>query len=523
MDFTPPSGSIAFDEVLVAPQYRYARDWFRIREGALSFPRARSGKGIKGPRPLGAICIRVLADNIDVVSDESIRHIICSLPGKLAWELWKQLAPRNISLRAWTILSDVLEGERFHDASDQIVRTGEKHQDKITVPMALRRYCQEISDPPCELSVYTAPLKSLSHCLAYLCIDHVSHFGVQELLPLAQLDALAVLELIEREPSMSGISDRVIRGWSESGAHPFPALRVMKITSSTHAVSECSLDYVLRYPKLEIFDVTALPVSRWWGANSIADECGWKVTKPRDSLFVSYTQAYLDGRVDVQATGVEGLRQLFKDDRQQVALVSDPRKLLYLARTESKGDGDVGEHPDRNNLDAKDHLGYGNLDVRGCPDFSGYLDEGWQSFLKARHPLCAAADGRERGEERHQGTMTDNEVFWFMSLLSQKELNPHLTIQAQAADITLLTERFVSLRLRGPSDFTEQHRGLANSERLIFSRTQGPQVREVGIKPRRREEAIRTESRRPKDRTETGLKPRKRQKLSDVMSSFDVV
>ncbi|KXX82376.1 hypothetical protein MMYC01_201330 [Madurella mycetomatis] len=518
MGFTPFPGSIAFDEVLVAPQSQRARNWFRIRDGALSFPRARSGKGTKGPRSLGAICLRVLADNIDAISEDWLYDIIEFLPGKLTWELWKQLAPRNVSLRAWSALSYELEQERFQDAGDQIAHTGEKHQDKITVPMALRRYCQEIFDPPCGLDVYTIPLLSLSGCLAYLCIDNVTHFEVQELLSLPKLSALEVLELVEREPSLNGMSDRVIRGWTESATcfDPFPSLRVMKITSSTHAVSEGSLRYVLRYPRLEIFDITALPASRWRNASSIADSCGWKATKPGDSLFVSYAEAYLDGRVDVRITGVEGLRQLFEDDRQRVALVPDPRKLIYLARTESRDGVDVREYPGRYYPDAKVHPRHEDL------DFSGYLDESWQSLLGAAHPLCAAANSQERREARHQGTMTDNEVFWFLSLLSQKEFNPRIPAQAQAAGITLLTERFVSLRLRGPFRFTGQHQGLANSERLIFSRTQRPQVRQPEMEPRRREESVQTESRRPGERRETDLKPRKRQKLSDVLSSFGV-
>lgn len=382
--------------------------------------------------------------------------------------------------------------------------------------MALRRYCQEIFEPPCGLDVYTMPLLSLSDCLAYLCIDDVTHFEVQELLSLSHLSALEVLELVERGPSLNGMSDRVIRGWTESTGclHPFPSLRVMKITSSTHAVSEVSLRYALRYPRLEIFDITALPASRWRNASSIADSCGWKVTEPGDSLFVSYAEAYLDGRVDVRITGVEGLRQLFEDDRQQVALVPDPRKRIYPARTESRDGADVREHLSRSNPDAKAPPGHDDL------DFSGRLDESWQSLLGAAHPLCAAADSQERREARHQDTMTDNEVFWFLSLLSHKEFNPRVPVQAQAAGITLLTKRFVSLRLRGPSRFTGQHQGLANSKRLIFSRTQRRQVRQPEMEPRRQEESIQTESRRRNERRETDLKPRKRQKLSDVLSSF---
>lgn len=61
-----------------------------MREGALSFPPARSKTGTKGPRPLVAMCLRVLADNIGAVDGEMIR----SLPENLQWGLWRELVSR---------------------------------------------------------------------------------------------------------------------------------------------------------------------------------------------------------------------------------------------------------------------------------------------------------------------------------------------------------------------------------------------------------------------------------------------
>lgn len=66
--------------------------WYKFREGALTFPRGRSKKGTKGPRPLAAMCLRVLADNIATAPPGAISE----LPLELRWRLWKELAPRHV-------------------------------------------------------------------------------------------------------------------------------------------------------------------------------------------------------------------------------------------------------------------------------------------------------------------------------------------------------------------------------------------------------------------------------------------
>src|SRR5687768_15315905 len=105
-----------------------------------------------------------------------------------------------MSLHAWDGLGDYLHARSFTRARE-LLGAGEEHGAKeLTIPMAMYRYCQEIVSPPCPLSVYIDPLGKLDHCLVYICIDNVGRFEKNELLSLAKLDRLAVLELIEPEP-----------------------------------------------------------------------------------------------------------------------------------------------------------------------------------------------------------------------------------------------------------------------------------------------------------------------------------
>lgn len=85
---------IAFRQPLASLSAPYQRgsDWDRVREGSISFPHGRSGRGAKGPRPLVSMCLRVLADNIGACT----RSLICELPEKLQWALWKEVLPRQV-------------------------------------------------------------------------------------------------------------------------------------------------------------------------------------------------------------------------------------------------------------------------------------------------------------------------------------------------------------------------------------------------------------------------------------------
>lgn len=377
-----------------------------------------------------------------------------------------------MSFHAWEMLSESIRAENLRGA-DSSSRAVRKNRGESTIPMAMQRYCQEILDPSCELSVYTSPFRNPSSDLVvYLCLDNVTHFQANELLTLAHLPRLAILELIVREPSNEAISDRMIKGWSESsceGGPPFPLLQVLKITSLEHAVSESSLHAVLQFPRLQIFDVTALPARRWRNARSIAASYGWKVTSPEtSSLFVSYAEAFLDGHIEVKMTDIEELRPLFDDDRERIDLVHDPRSPLC------QGEGGDEE-----------------------PGVTSYLDEGWRALLQGVHRLTAAdpENCREsRDSRRPQAVMSDNDAFWFLALLDQKKacVRTSPPLQGKVAGITLKQERVVCLRLRKPPSSAE-HGRFSPVERLIFSRTsrcftsEGAGTGSVDERPRKRQ------------------------------------
>ncbi|KAL2260571.1 hypothetical protein VTK26DRAFT_5366 [Humicola hyalothermophila] len=452
------------------------RNWYRERQGALKLPRAR---GKKGPRSLLAMALRALADNIGAADKDMIR----CLPERLQMRLWKELVPRTISLHAWTLLSSELHASAFRNAAS-LVSAENREQTQITLPMGLCRYHEEIDRPTCRLDVYTAPLMA-TQALVFLCIDSVGNFGPEELLHLAQLPSLAVLELTDRDPFAQGISDRVIRGWAETGPVVFPALRVLRISSRAGGVSEASLRYVLRFPKLEIFDVMAAPAAQWQNAEAIATEQHWRVTSPMHSCFASYARAYLNGEVPVTIEHVDALSELYDDDQLKVSLGCDPR----LPATSTRAIG------------KKSNLSYPSL------------DEDWQALLKDEHPLGAGC--RLRGSRMSsfflgpEMPLMPNEVFWFLALLAQWEHNPARgSIRAQAQDITLPPERVVTLRLSNhPLSAQPLHDG-----RLIFSCAlrckSKPQTQDAQPSGGARERSV------------TDLRPRKRQNVGDMLSSF---
>ncbi|KAL2163403.1 hypothetical protein VTH06DRAFT_5460 [Thermothelomyces fergusii] len=168
---------------LSAP-YQSGSGWAHVREDAIALPLAAGRKGVKGPRSLVAMCCRVLADNLGAVSKRSVEH----LPDHLLWKLWKTLGPRNRSLHAWNIFSCVLlEGSQQR----WVAEAGAK-RDESSLPMALFRYRQEITDPPCDLAAYVSPLARLEKGnLAYLCLDNVAHFQTYEFITLATLQPLS--------------------------------------------------------------------------------------------------------------------------------------------------------------------------------------------------------------------------------------------------------------------------------------------------------------------------------------------
>lgn len=351
-------------------------------------------------------------------------------------------------------------------------------KDESSVPMALFRYRQEIIDPQCDLAIYISPLSRLENgSLAYLCFDNVARFQTHELITLATLQSLAVLELIERDDTDSKMSDALVRGWSEAGKDPFSRLRVLKIASKAHQISEGGLPYLFKLPCLEIIDITALPTTKLRLSRRIKDALetsGWRVTKPRGSLFVSYANAFLDGRVPVHPAGVETLKAVFEDDRYPVIWVDDSRR---TADEQWKG-GDGRDIKERSDQPGRTSHSESNDRPDPAPDcgqpqptdFSDvqYLDGRWRAILQG-DPSSTTKDTQQSSSTCDVEGL-DDEIFWSLALMDQKRYDGSNAVRGCASGVTLPLERLVCLRLRGPSNTAERSRRLLNSERLIFSR-----------------------------------------------------
>lgn len=424
-------------------------------------------------------------------------------------------------LAAWVSLTDIIRGERVKELSDLSMTDQPRRAADIRLTMAMHRYCQEIINPPSALQVYVTPLSSMDECLVYLCIDNVLHFGTQELLSLATMHQLAVLELIQWEASNSGISDGLLKGWSEFD-RSFPFLRVLKITSDVHAVSKGSLEYVLGFPKLEIYDITAVPRAAWRNADQTAWELGFKVSDPQGSLFVSYAKAYLDERGAVNMTSTDHLRAVFEDDRQKLALVRDPRQDMFETHRDEIDKRLAPRDPYSSDDEYHDLL-------YSQPYLSTYLDDGWRALLAGTHALSGAAlPATQSNNDVQHGDLSDDEAFWFLSLLGQQDYDPRLeSPTVQAAGLTLMQKQFVSLRLRNPTNIANHRRGALNTNRLIFSRifesedespaprsATGPKTERVPPQPPAKRKQCPEESKR------TDLRSRKQQNIGNLLTSF---
>lgn len=556
---------------LSAP-YQDGSDWYQRRENFVKFPPARSKRGTKGPRSLAATCLRVLADNIADVSDGALHDI----PDQLKRALFRELYPRNMPLHAWHALSPAFfpdpseweQAEQLPAFENPVVwrsdcdgkgkgkekevvatpfdralaagvsqTTKDKEKEGPTTEMGALRFSLDIGAPQCRLSTYITPFMDWTEGLIYFCIDNVTRFQTHELIPLAKLRRLAVLEIVERQKDEeSMIKDRLFRGWAEGEGERFPALRVLRIASKSHQVSDKSLQYALSFPSLEIFDIIALPSSelRSDEAKKIADRCGWKVDEvgnniykghdgePEKNLFVSYAEAYLNGRVPVHKVGVLGFKKVFDNDKQGVVWVDNPRRLLYPKGEKSR---ETEDEKSRETEDEKRKAeeGGGHVEANSKkPDLRDYIDDGWQTILKGTHPLSRLAKFSMEWNRNHFD-MTKDQVFWFLALLDQcqnGEKQP--AIQRQAAGVTLPGDRFVTFTLCDAAYGKHDDKVELYKQRLIFSRSRDAKAR------RQRAEAAEQRSDpapswapRPDDRREENLQAPKRQKRSvgDLLSS----
>lgn len=209
----------------------------------------------------------------------------------------------------------------------------------------LYRFRHHICRPSENLSHYTQPLESSSFdFLSYLNISGFCEFDTSELLGLADMKNLAVLEIIQPSDEMRAVfprvSDRLVRGWSEKD-DPFPELRILRLWGD-ESTSEQSLQYLCRFPKLLLFDVNGSR-SDWKHAADEASKHHWDIAEPlyglQDSLlwyfmlFTSFGEDQPKNLREVARNIDEGLKNFCLDGNRPVEFVpttSTPKFMDYV-------------------------------------------------------------------------------------------------------------------------------------------------------------------------------------------------
>ncbi len=163
------------------------------------------------------------------------------------------------------------------------------------IPFELWRRSEIISNPACDLSDYTVPLRvgagpGAFDFLASLTIDCLLGFGSNELLDLADLKNLVLLELFEdpSDKTDSVITDRLVRGWHDTPNH-FSGLQILRIINN-QALTHHSLPFILQFPSLRFYDVSGV-----W--ETPANMLGWTVKKESygdSSTWAKYGSRCLD-------------------------------------------------------------------------------------------------------------------------------------------------------------------------------------------------------------------------------------
>lgn len=214
--------------------------------------------------------------------------------------------------------------------------------------LGLYRFRQHICRPTEELKIYTQPLTSSStQFIAHLTISGGCQFSTHELLCLADMKNLGVLELIkpadEVRSTFPEVNDRVVRGWSEMDT-PFPLLRVLRIWGDQDITQE-SLRWITEFPSVALYDVMASK-SDWPDPSSSAHEHGWEIAGPasgmEDSLlrylllFAPLEQIRSNRLKELSKRIDADLSLLCRDSRCSVKFVADgqaPPLLDYLTDT----------------------------------------------------------------------------------------------------------------------------------------------------------------------------------------------
>ncbi|OHF04395.1 hypothetical protein CORC01_00247 [Colletotrichum orchidophilum] len=457
--------------------YQNGRDWSR-RTGRLP-RRGRGGQGRKGPRSLADMAVHTIAENIGDVEEQHLTRE--DLPRRYLWRIWRLLENRGVCFQAWKVFSKFLLAE----------------DDEKT--LGLYRYRQHICQPSENLRHYLKPLESPTFdFVTHLNITGSCSFGENELLALARLKNLAILEIIESADEQRTIfprvDDRLVRSWSEMD-DPFPLLRVLRLWGD-ESITKHSLQYVSKFPALALYDVNASR-SDWRGAGDAALDEGWEMDEPlhgpHDSLLW-----YL---------------MLFDAVEE-----SKPRQLQGMARNIDDGLMNFCQSSNQpitinRNQDA--------------PSFLDHLSDA------AKRNLSMYVDVPGYEAQTCKGFPFETWAFWLYSFIGQLTKDEDLTRAGLKTELKAVSEQLVlpakplaCLQLghcgSGRPGITPAvsyvRRGLfATSRYTFFRRSSAGSKQESVRKP--------TESLRPTvelGKVETGLNPnrKKRRRLDDILQSF---
>ncbi|KFH43783.1 hypothetical protein ACRE_054780 [Hapsidospora chrysogenum ATCC 11550] len=241
-------------------------DWpFRLQ------PPVLTAEPTEGPRSLMDMVARVVAENIASVTDEHMD----AMPWTVRSRVWRLLKEGGLCLHAWKLFN------RKTPDGEGVKACGYTHHICKTYDNALQ--------------VYTRPLDApATQFISHLFLSRGCEFSTSELLCLADMRNLGILEIVQAEGTMDGLSgrphvtDRLVRGWSEK-EDPFPALRLLRVWC-VESTTEASFQWVSKFPGLAVYDVVGRRED-WRKGKERALEKGWR--RDSSTLIGDFKKTYL--------------------------------------------------------------------------------------------------------------------------------------------------------------------------------------------------------------------------------------
>ncbi|KAI5919748.1 hypothetical protein F4810DRAFT_474158 [Camillea tinctor] len=240
-DYDKISGLVFRQWDVQAPNNHHEVEWYREQTPG---PEDRSpGKGVTGPRSLVQMTTRVVAQNFSHLETEHLDD----LPSHLIYRIGEYIekTQETLSFHAWKLyIKYILNGDLARPQP----------------PFRLLKHAFQITQPTEPLVHYTNPLSSTSlDFIAHLTLTGTVSFNTHEILSLAQLKNLGVLEIIQpADPSSAAtfprVTDSIVREWA-SQPDPFPILRIMRIWGNDFTTAK-SLRYMSKFPALVLYDVS---------------------------------------------------------------------------------------------------------------------------------------------------------------------------------------------------------------------------------------------------------------------------